>query len=266
MTGIDLSSWRVAFVGGEPVRADTMDRFTALFRPFGFPPPTLRPGYGMAEATLLLSGTAPGTGPVIRPVSRSALQHDRIAAPRDDRDTQRCVAVGRGVAGGRVAIVDPATRRRLGPDRIGEVWIAGPHVARGYWRNPAATRGDFRRGHRGRGRQRYWLRTGDLAFTDAAGEIDITGRIKDVIIIRGVNHYPQDIETTVQNCDPALSAATAAPRSARVSDENGEERLVIVQEVRAQSSLQHRRAASSSAAIREAVNRRASRSQPGASC
>src|SRR5260221_13048410 len=107
MQGIDLSSWRVAFVGGEPVRAETMDRFLELFPPFGFPPTTLRPGYGMAEATLLLSGTDPGVGPIIRPVSREALQRNRIAPPRDTNDIQRAVSVGRGVSGGETPIVDP---------------------------------------------------------------------------------------------------------------------------------------------------------------
>ena len=228
MAGIDLSSWRVAFVGGEPVRAETMDRFIETFTPFGFPPPTLRPGYGMAEATLLLSGTAPGTGPVIRPVSRAALQQDRIAPPRDGRDVQRCVSVGRGTVGERVAIVDPEAQQRLAPDRIGEVWIAGPHVARGYWRNPEATEETFRGIIPGEDGTR-WLRTGDLGFTDTAGEIYITGRIKDLIIIRGVNHYPQDIEETVQDSHPALQRHGGAAFG--TIDEQGEERLVIVQEV-----------------------------------
>lgn len=229
LQGLDLSSWRVAFVGGEPVRAETMDRFIENFAPFGFPPPTLRPGYGMAEATLLLSGTGPGTGPIIRPVNRAALQHDRIEPARDARDVQRCVSVGRGVEGGRVAIVDPETRHRLGPDRIGEVWIAGPHVAGGYWRNPEASEETFGGVIAGEDNPGRWLRTGDLAFTDADGEIYITGRIKDVVIIRGVNHYPQDIEETVQDCHPALSRHGGAAFGAL--DERGEERLVIVQEV-----------------------------------
>jgi acyl-CoA synthetase (AMP-forming)/AMP-acid ligase II len=108
------------------------------------------------------------------------------------------------------------------------VWICGPHVARGYWRNPTASEETFGasiEGEDGAG----WLRTGDLAFTDAAGEIYINGRIKDLIIIRGVNHYPQDIEETVQDCDPALSRHGGAAFG--VLDERGEERLVIVQEV-----------------------------------
>lgn len=228
MDGIDLSSWRVAFVGGEPVRAETMDRFIENFRPFGFPPPTLRPGYGMAEATLLLSGTAPGTGPIIRPVSRAGLQQDRIKPPQGERDVQRCVSVGRGVEGGHTAIVDPETRLRLDPDHIGEVWIAGPHVARGYWRNREASEETFGGVIENEDGIR-WLRTGDLAFTDPAGEIYITGRRKDLIIIRGVNHYPQDIEETVQSCHPALTRHGGAAFGAL--DHTGEERLVIVQEV-----------------------------------
>jgi acyl-CoA synthetase (AMP-forming)/AMP-acid ligase II len=228
MQGIDLSSWRVAFVGGEPVRAETMDRFLEIFPRFGFPPTTLRPGYGMAEATLLLSGTAPGCGPIFRKISRDALQHHRIAPPRDDQDAHRAVSVGRGVVGGKTAIVDPETGKRLGADQIGEVWIAGPHVAQGYWGNPAATEETFG-GRIDGGDDTRWLRTGDLAFVDGDGEIYITGRIKDLIIIRGVNHYPQDIEETVQDCDPALTRHGGAAFG--VPDERGEERLVIVQEV-----------------------------------
>jgi acyl-CoA synthetase (AMP-forming)/AMP-acid ligase II len=228
MQGIDLSSWRVAFVGGEPVRAETMDRFLELFPPFGFPPTTLRPGYGMAEATLLLSGTDPGVGPIIRPVSREALQRNRIAPPRDANDIQRAVSVGRGVNGGETAIVDPETCRRLGADQIGEVWIAGPHVAQGYWGNPEATEETFGGRIEGEDGTR-WLRTGDLAFIDTAGEIYITGRMKDLVIVRGVNHYPQDIEETVQDCDPALTRHGGAAFGGL--DDKGEERLVIVQEV-----------------------------------
>jgi acyl-CoA synthetase (AMP-forming)/AMP-acid ligase II len=228
MQGIDLSSWRVAFVGGEPVRAETMDRFLEMFPPFGFPPTTLRPGYGMAEATLLLSGTAPGCGPIIRPISREALQRNRIAPPRDGSDVYRAVSVGPGVSGGETVIVDPDTRRRLGPDKIGEIWIAGPHVAQGYWGNPAATEETFGGRIEGEGDTR-WLRTGDLALIDAAGQIYITGRMKDLIIVRGVNHYPQDIEETVQDCHPALTRHGGAAFGGL--DERGEERLVIVQEV-----------------------------------
>ena len=228
MAGIDLASWKVAFVGGEPVRAETMDRFLATFEPFGFPRPSLRPGYGMAEATLLISGSPRIAGPVLRPISRAAFHDNQVRPPQDADDIHRAVGVGPGVEGGDIAIVDPDTLRRLGPDEIGEVWLAGPHIARGYWGNPEATAETFAARIVGEGAA-MWLRTGDLGFIDAGGEIFITGRIKDMIIIRGINHYPQDIEETVQNLDPALTRHGGAAFG--VVDPAGEERLVVVQEV-----------------------------------
>src|SRR5262249_49609491 len=116
----------------------------------------------------------------------------------------------------------------LGPGLVGEVWVNGPHVAQGYWRNPEATDSVFK-ARTACGVARHWLRTGDLGFLDESGELYITGRIKDLIIIRGINHYPQDIEETVQDCHPALRRHCGAAFS--VPDQNEEEELVIVQEV-----------------------------------
>ena len=116
----------------------------------------------------------------------------------------------------------------LGPELVGEVWVAGPHVAQGYWRNPEATASAFR-ARTASGDARSWLRTGDLGFLDENGELYITGRIKDLIIIRGINHYPQDIEETVQDCHAALRRHCGAAFS--VPDHNDEEQLVVVQEV-----------------------------------
>ena len=226
--GLDLSCWKVAVNASEPVHADTIERFNATFAPCGFAPRAMYPLYGMAEATVMISGGTRGAGHVTRTVSRAELGNHRVLAPRRDDDCQIVVGCGRAVVGERIAIVDPASCARLGPDRVGEVWVGGPHVAQGYWRNEAATLATFSAQIDGEPGER-WLRTGDLGFLDEAGELFITGRIKELIIIRGINHYPQDIERTVQECDPALRQNGGAAFS--VPDETGEEMLVVVQEV-----------------------------------
>ena len=138
------------------------------------------------------------------------------------------VGCGRQLCGERVAIVEPETRRRLPPGQIGEIWVAGPNVAQGYWGNSLATDLVFRAQVEG-GSAECWLRTGDLGLLDEDGELFVTGRIKDLIIIRGINHYPQDIEETVQDCHPALRRHCGAAFG--VLDRNDEEQLVVVQEV-----------------------------------
>ena len=226
--GIDLSCWKVAFNGAEPVRANTIDRFASTFAPYGFDAKSIQPAYGMAEATLLISTGHRGISPVIRRINRDALQRNQIVAPAQAREAQLLVGCGRQLVGERLAIVDPETRMPLGPGVVGEVWVAGPHVAQGYWRDPEATASVFRV-RTASGGARCWLRTGDLGFLDDDGELYITGRIKDLIIIRGINHYPQDIEETVQGCHTALRRHCGAAFS--VPDPNDEEQLVVVQEV-----------------------------------
>ncbi len=226
--GIDLSCWKVALNGAEPVRASTIDRFASTFAPYGFDAKSIQPAYGMAEATLLISAGQRGTGPVTRWIDRDALQRNQIVAPARAQDAQILVGCGRQLVGESLAIVDPETRMPLGPRVVGEVWLAGPHVAQGYWRNPEATASVFRV-RLASGGARCWLRTGDLGFLDEDGELYITGRIKDLIIIRGINHYPQDIEETVQDCHAALRRHCGAAFS--VPDHNDEEQLVVVQEV-----------------------------------
>jgi acyl-CoA synthetase (AMP-forming)/AMP-acid ligase II len=228
MAGVDLSGWKIALNGAEPVRADTIARFAATFAAYGFDPAATYPGYGMAEATLMVSGGRRGAGAVTRAVSRDALRRHRIVAPRDADDALVQVGCGRPVTGERVAIVDPDTSRRLAPDRVGEIWVSGPHVARGYWQNPEATAATFKAQIDGEA-DASWLRTGDLGFLDESGELFITGRIKDIIIIRGINHYPQDIEATVQASHPALSRDCGAAFA--VADRAGQEQLVVAQEV-----------------------------------
>ena len=228
LQGVDLSCWKVAINGAEPVRANTIDRFTATFAPHGFDSKSLQPAYGMAEATLLISANRRGTGPNTRKVDRDALQRNRIITPARERDSQILVGCGRQLTGEQLAIVDPETRTLLGPGLVGEVWVGGPHIAEGYWRKPEVTSAVLR-AQLASGGDQYWLRTGDLGFVDEGGELYITGRIKDLIIIRGINHYPQDIEETVQNCHVALRRHCGAAFS--VPDQEDEEQLVVVQEI-----------------------------------
>ena len=245
---LDLSCWKLAFNGAEPVRADTIERFTATFRPYGFDPRAINPLYGMAEATLLISGAPRGSGPVIRTVSRDAFQRHQLAPAANEDDAHRVVGCGRNLIGQRIAIVDPETRQRLGADQIGEVWVGGPHICKGYWGNPATTRSTFQA--RIEGEDEFWLRTGDLGFMDEAGELFITGRIKDIIIVRGINYYPQDIENTVYDSHPALRRNCGAAFSVLTGDT--QEKVVLVQEV----ERTHRRAIEIEeilARIREAV-------------
>jgi acyl-CoA synthetase (AMP-forming)/AMP-acid ligase II len=249
MAGIDLSSWRVAVNGAEPVREGTIRRFAETFAPHGFAATTMHPSYGMAEATVLIAAGKRGALPVTRRLSRAGLQQNRLAAPDGDEDAQIAVGCGTVLVGERIAIVDPDSRRRLGADEIGEIWVAGPNVAQGYWANRAATDEAFGAAIAGEG-EAVWLRTGDLGFLDPAGELFVTGRIKDIIIIRGANHYPQDIEHTVETADPTLAAHGGAAFA--ITDEHGDERLVVVQEVE-RSQRHHAEPAALMARIREAI-------------
>ena len=229
MQGIDLSSWKVALNGAEPVRAATITRFTETFAAHGFNPKAAFPAYGMAEATLLIAGGARGVGHVTREVSIAGLQAHAARAPATADDTQTLVGCGRALAGERIAIVDPDTNKRLAADQVGEIWVSGPNVARAYWRNDEATRTGLHAQIAGEDDGAMWLRTGDLGFLELSGELFITGRIKDLIIVRGINHYPQDIEHTVQALHPALRENCGAAFS--VSDDRGEEMLIVVQEI-----------------------------------
>jgi acyl-CoA synthetase (AMP-forming)/AMP-acid ligase II len=235
MKDVDLSSWKLAMNAAEPVRADTMARFAATFAPYGFDARVLYPAYGLAEATVMVSGGRRGDGPILRTVSRSAIQRNQVATASGERDGCVVVGCGRSLAGERVAIVHPESHRRLGPEEIGEVWVAGRNVAGGYWQNQEATAADFRARIDGEGGE-FWLRTGDLGFLDQDGELFITGRIKDVIIIRGMNHYPQDIENSMQNSHSALRRHCGAAFT--VVDENNDERLILVQEVERMAAQQ----------------------------
>ena len=249
MAEIDLSGWRVALNGAEPVRAETLNRFSQTFSPYGFRPSSFYPCYGMAEATLLISGGRRGQGAVVRDVSKSAMQELKIESPRGPEDSVATVACGKALEGEEIAIVDPQSRTRCSSDLVGEIWVRGPHVAMGYWLNEAATQDTFQAGIVGEPNQK-WLRTGDLGYLDASGELFITGRIKDLIIVRGANFYPQDIEFTVQTADARLRAGFCAVFTHL--DKNGQERVIVAQEI----ERSHRRSVDSAGVaelIREAV-------------
>jgi acyl-CoA synthetase (AMP-forming)/AMP-acid ligase II len=246
--GLDLSSWRIAYNAAEPVRADTLERFAEKFAPYGLDRTALCAFYGLAEATVLVSGGRTVQGPVTRTLSRASLQHHQISEPANDADRYTLVGCGHAVSGEKLAIVDPQTQRELAANYIGEIWVSGPNVAPGYWKNATATRDTFQAVIEGR--TGVWLRTGDLGFLDEDGELFVTGRIKDLIIIRGVNHYPQDIENTAQNSHPALRRDCGAAFAA--ADENDNEMLVIVHEVE-RAQRHHLDVDEILGAIREAV-------------
>jgi acyl-CoA synthetase (AMP-forming)/AMP-acid ligase II len=227
MEGVDLSAWKIILVGAEPIRAATLDKFIETFAPYGLAASAVNPGFGMAEATLIVSMSPVGAGVDRRRLSRSALQANLVRDAADPDDAQALVGCGYPIPDSRLAIVDPQTLRRLPAGTIGELWIEGAHVARAYWDNRQASDASLHARIESEGGT--WLRSGDLGFLDAQGQLFITGRIKDLIIIRGTNHYPQDIELTVERAHPALTQNGGAVFS--VPDERGEEQLVVVQEV-----------------------------------
>jgi acyl-CoA synthetase (AMP-forming)/AMP-acid ligase II len=228
MEGIDLSNWKIAAIGAEPVRSETIRKFIETFAAHGFRSDAMYPAFGMAEGTLLITGNRRGAGHLVRTVSSAALQAHRIAPPQDKADAQTLVGCGRALQGEQIAIVDPSSLCRLPLGQVGEIWVNGPNVASSYFRNEAATSAGLRAEIEGED-DTPWLRTGDLGFLDETGELFVTGRIKELIIIRGINHYPQDIEQTVQRLHPSLRQNGGAAFS--VPDENGEEQLAIVQEI-----------------------------------
>ncbi|HEY2292039.1 MAG TPA: amino acid adenylation domain-containing protein, partial [Thermoanaerobaculia bacterium] len=228
---LDLSSWTLAFNGAEPVRAATLQRFAAAFTPCGFRPEAFLPCYGLAEGTLLAACVRRGSGAQATAFAAAELERHRAVAASPEEPGAR-VLIGCGVApeGARLEVVepvDPEAGAPCAPGAVGEIWIAGPAVAAGYWGLPEATAASF--GARAADGDGPWLRTGDLGFLGDGGELFVTGRIKDLIILRGRNHYPQDVELTVERSHPALRPGCGAAFAVEV---DGEERLVVAQEMR----------------------------------
>jgi acyl transferase domain-containing protein/acyl-CoA synthetase (AMP-forming)/AMP-acid ligase II/NADPH:quinone reductase-like Zn-dependent oxidoreductase/acyl carrier protein/SAM-dependent methyltransferase len=205
----DLRSWTAAFNGAEPVRHETLDRFQDAFAEAGFAPTAFGPCYGMAETTLLVSGSSPGEAwQSLEVDSRALRNHLVIPAEPGCTEITRLVSSGTIDEGYDIRIVAPNTRAPVASGQIGEIWLAGPSVAEGYWGNEPATIERFCARPNDPGDDRTYLRTGDLgAFR--GGQLYVTGRLKDVIIIDGVNHYPQDIERAAEDAHPDLASGNS---------------------------------------------------------
>jgi amino acid adenylation domain-containing protein len=227
---LDLSSWELAFNGAEPVRSHTMKQFAEKFGPVGFNSAAFTPCYGLAEATLLVSGGASERGPRVLELDANALGQHKVYPASAGHGVTRLVGCGRPARDTALTIVDPESLLPSRPNQIGEVWVSGRSVARGYWNLPEETRHAFQASLPG-DNQGPFLRTGDLGFLHE-GELFVTGRLKDLIIIRGRNYYPQDIEETMGAAHPALRLGCGM---AFAVDSGDEERLVVVQEAASRS-------------------------------
>ena len=243
----DLSSWQVAFNGAEPVRTETLERFSQAFSSAGFRREAFFPCYGLAEATLLVSaGKRKGTAAVIKPLRSRELERNRVVVGTAGDEGLRYLASCGTVAGGqRVVVVNPVSLVECSRGEVGEVWVAGPSVAHGYWNRPDLTAQTFGAYLSDSGAGPY-LRTGDLGFVDD-GDLFITGRLKDLIIVRGLNYYPQDVELVAEQSHTGLRAGCGAAFTVNLA---GAEELVIVYEVERRRTAD---AVDVLAAIRESV-------------
>lgn len=224
---LDLRSWTVAFNGAEPVRPETLARFAEAFKDCGFRPEAFFPCYGLAEATLIVSGDFKGRRPIVKTVGSKMLERDLVVDAEDgEMDRRQLVSSGRNLLDQQVAIVHPKTRLRCQPQEVGEIWVAGKSIAQGYWKRDEETQQVFQ-AHIADTGEGPFLRTGDLGFL-SDGELFVTGRLKDLIIIRGLNHYPQDIEFTAERSHAALKSGGGAAFSV---DLGGEEKLILVHEI-----------------------------------
>jgi acyl-CoA synthetase (AMP-forming)/AMP-acid ligase II len=220
---LDLRTWKLAYNGSEPVRRSTMENFMRVFGPRGFRWTSFRPGYGLAESTLVVTSDPAGTAPVFRSSIIRAGSAGDVAAISNDW-------VSSGVADGsmRVRIVDPLTRLPRAADEVGEIWIEGDSVAAGYWNKPQETAATFHAFLADTNHGPY-LRTGDLGCV-SDGHLFVTGRIKDVLIVRGLKHYPHDIEATAEAAHGSLRPGCCAAFSVH---SEGEESVAVIAEVEA---------------------------------
>jgi natural product biosynthesis luciferase-like monooxygenase protein/FkbM family methyltransferase len=224
---LDLSSWEVAFNGAEPIRAESLHNFASTFECVGFRRKAFVACYGLAESTLLVAASRVGAPPTTTRIAVRELEKHRVVATDDSQaGTMELVGCGDVALDHKVVIVESGSLEPCIPGQVGEIWVSGPGVAQGYWNRPEATETTFRARHAG-AETGPFLRTGDLGvFT--GGNLYVTGRLKDLIIIRGLNYYPQDIELTVARSHPALVPGCGA---AFTIEESGQERLVIVHEI-----------------------------------
>ncbi|TYT71211.1 fatty acyl-AMP ligase [Microcystis aeruginosa] len=224
---LDLSHWRMTLNGSEPVRAEVLKKFAEAFQVSGFKATALCPGYGLAEATLVVTAVSYDSPSYFYPVQANALEKNKIVgATETDSNVQTLVGCGWTTIDTQIVIVNPETLKPCSPEIVGEIWVSGSTIAQGYWGKPQETQETFQSYLADTGAGPF-LRTGDLGFIKD-GELFVTGRLKEIILIRGRNNYPQDIEYTVQNSHPALRPSCGA---AFTVENKGEERLVVVQEV-----------------------------------
>ncbi|WP_124972376.1 fatty acyl-AMP ligase [Aphanothece sacrum] len=228
METLDLTSWEVAFTGAEPIRAETLEKFTEKFAACGFRKEVFYPCYGMAEATLFISGGLKSQAPVFQTIEEQALEENQvICASVEQPETRTLVGCGREWLEQKILIVNPQSLRECEPNTVGEIWVSGGSIAKGYWEQQQKTEETFN-AYVADTQEGPFLRTGDLGFLGEDGELFVTGRLKDVIIVRGRNHYPQDIELTLeQNCRELISHRSAA----FTINLDGQEKLVVVAEV-----------------------------------
>nr|WP_255712796.1 aminotransferase class I/II-fold pyridoxal phosphate-dependent enzyme [Rhodopirellula sp. JC740] len=254
LEGLDLSKWEIAFNGAEPVRKSTLDAFTRRFEPYGFRHSSHLPCYGMAETTLIVTGGPRSPRPItqsfdgpaldekaVRPSVEMPISSDAATDNKTDadstnnaetsaRNSRELVACGQVLTGEKLVIVDPDTLQTLPPDAIGEIWVQSPSVGRGYWqRREQSTKTFTAMTAEGDG---PFLRTGDLGFV-YGGQLYVSGRLKDMIIVRGVNRYPQDIEATVERASDVVQAGSVAAFAMNADSdetETGREQLIVVAE------------------------------------
>lgn len=224
---LDLRTWTIAYNGAEPIRRETIEQFSNFFEPCGFRPETMFPCYGLAEGTLIVSGGFKRKKPSTLILRREALQENRIEETSEEaEDTQVLVGCGKALLNRKIRIVDPQTLNECSSGAIGEIWLQGANIAEGYWNRPKENEEIFR-AFLGNGEEGPYFRTGDLGFLKD-GELYVTGRLKDMVIVSGQNHYAQDIEYTIEKSHPSLRAGCGAAFSI---PNGGEEQLVVVQEV-----------------------------------
>ena len=227
LRGLNLSSWKVAFNGAEPISHETLAKFAETFAPYGFDYSAFYPCYGMAEATLIISGGSENAPVITKTVQGKALEQNKIAlANVNEPHPHTLVSCGRSLKDQRLAIANPHTLVSCPPGEVGEIWVSGASIAQGYWRQPEITAATFNAYLKNTGEGPY-LRTGDLGFIDD-GELFFTGRLKDMIVIKGRNHYPQDIEKTVEENSAWIRPSCVASFSVEIQ---GEEKLVVLAEV-----------------------------------
>ncbi len=225
---LDLSSWQIAFCGAEPVQAATLNRFAQKFAVCGFQPSAFYPCYGMAEATLMITGGDYQQPPLVKYLDKAALEKNQVIfRDRNSATTTALISAGHTWLDGKLEIVNPETQQQCQPNQIGEIWFSSPSVGLGYWHKPELTKATFQAKLKQQSDQPHFLRTGDLGFI-AGQELFITGRLHDVLVLWGLNYYPQQIEQTVADCHPALKANHGTAFTIKVKDQN---RLIIVQEI-----------------------------------